>query len=282
MPNGKLQLYQYVSDQTHPEFDRLLDEIINSIGDPIFVKDREHRYVYVNEAKCRLTGANRDAIIGKTDYDFSRPEKEQVDVFVRKDDIVIKTGQEDINEEALTDADGILHTIVTRKSLYMDDAGRRYVVGIIRDVTEHKRIEEALRRSQAAYFAEAQKLSATGSFSWNALSGDIFWSNETCRIFGYDTGIRPSIEAVIQRVHPEDIALVEGVIERAAKEKREFDFEHRLLMPDGSVKHLHIVAHPMTDEPGRLQFVGAVMDITERHERELEFISTRDHRFFIR
>ncbi len=87
---------------------------------------------------------------------------------------------------------------------------------------------------------------------------------------------------MIQRVHPEDIALVEGVIERAAKEKREFDFEHQLLMPDGSVKHLHIVAHPMTDEPGRLQFVGAVMDITERHERELEFISTRDHRFFIR
>jgi PAS domain S-box-containing protein len=258
-----------VADELESER-RFLDSIINSIGDPIFVKDREHRYVYVNEAKCRLTGAERDAIIGKTDYDFSRPEKEQIDVFVQRDDIVIKSGQEDINEEALTDAAGNLHTVVTRKSLYTDDAGRRYIVGIIRDVTEHKRIEETLRRSQAAYFAEAQRLSATGSFSWNALTGEIFWSDETCRILGYDPTITPSIEAVMQRVHPEDIAFVKQVIERAARDKQEFDFQHRLLMPDGSVKHLHIVAHLMADEPGKLQFVGAIMDISERHEQQVE------------
>jgi len=109
------------------------------------------------------------------------------------------------------------------------------MVGIMRDITEQKRTEEAHTRAQAAYFAEAQRLSATGSFAWNALSGEIFWSDETCRILGYDPAIAPSIEAVIQRVHPDDLAVVEGVIERAAKEKREFDFEHRLVMPDGSV-----------------------------------------------
>jgi PAS domain S-box-containing protein len=143
----------------------------------------------------------------------------------------------------------------------------------LRDITEHKRIEEALKRAQAAYFAEAQKLSGTGSFHWNASSGEIFWSDETCRILGYDPSVTPSIEAVMQRVHPEDVTLVEGVIERAIKEKREFDFEYRLLMPDGSVKHLRVVARLLTDEPSNLQFVGAVMDVTLRHERELE--STR-------
>jgi PAS domain S-box-containing protein len=252
---------------------RFLDAILNSIGDPIFVKDREHRYIYVNEAKCRLTGANRDTIIGKTDYDFPHPDKEQIDVFVQKDNIVIETGQENINEEAHTDADGNLRTIVTRKSLYIDDAGRRSIVGIIRDITEQKRTEETLRRAQAAYFAEAQKLSATGSFSWNVLSGEVFWSDEFCRIFGYDPSITPSIEAVIQRVHPEDVALVEAVIEGAVKERREYDFEHRLLMPDGSVKHLRVVTHRVTYEPDGSQLVGAVMDITTRRERELE--STR-------
>jgi PAS domain S-box-containing protein len=143
----------------------------------------------------------------------------------------------------------------------------------LRDITEHKRIEEALQRAQAAYFAEAQKLSATGSFHWNASSGEIFWSDETCRILGYDPSVTPSIEAVMQRVHPEDVTLVEGVIERAIKEKRGFDFEHRLLTPDGSVKHLRVVARLLTEEPSNLQFVGAVMDVTLRHERELE--STR-------
>lgn len=241
---------------------RFLETILDSIGDPVFVKDREHRYIYVNEAKCRLTGQARDAIIGKSDYEISRPQKEEVDVFVQRDEIVLETGREDLNEEALTGADGILRTVVTRKSLYIDDAGRRCVVGVIRDITEQKHAEDALKRSQAAYLAEAQRLSTTGSFGWNAASGEMSWSHEFFRIFGYDPEAKPSIEAIIERVHPEDRTLVEEVIQCAAKEKREYDFEHRLQMPDGSVKHLHTVAHLLIDEPGTLQFVGAVMDVT--------------------
>jgi PAS domain S-box-containing protein len=138
------------------------------------------------------------------------------------------------------------------------------------DITKYKRIEETLRQAQAAYFAEAQKLSATGSFSWDLLSGEIFWSDEFCRIFGYNPSVTPSIEVMIKRVHPQDVALVEGMIKDAVEENRDYDFEHRLLMPDGSVKHLRVVAHRLTDEPGGAQLVGAVTDITARHERELE------------
>jgi PAS domain S-box-containing protein len=245
---------------------RFLEAILDSIGDPIFVKDRDHRYIYVNEAKCKLTGHPREAILGKTDYAFSPPEKEQVDIFVRKDEVVFETGEENINEEALTGADGILRTVLTTKTLYVDDAGRRRVVGIIRDITQQKRAEEALKRSQAAYLAEAQKLSHTGSFGWNVSNGALFWSEETFRIFEYEPETKPTVEIVLNRVHPDDVAFVRQVIDRASSEKQDFDIEHRLLMPDGSVKYVQVVAHASSDTSGGTEFIGAVMDVTAAKE----------------
>lgn len=136
------------------------------------------------------------------------------------------------------------------------------------DVTERKWAEASLRRNQAAYLAEAQKLSHTGSFGWDLSTGEIFWSEETFRIFECDPAAKPSIELVLGRIHPGDRAAAERVIDRAARLREAFDFEHRLLMPDGSVKTLRVVAHAVTDEPGKLQFVGAIMDITQRKKTE--------------
>ena len=118
------------------------------------------------------------------------------------------------------------------------------------------------------YLAEAQRLSHTGSFGWNVSNGEIVWSKESYQIFGYDPANRATIEIVLNRVHPDDVALVRQVINRAMTHKKAFDFEHRLLMPDGSVKHLDVVAHPLIDEPGELRFVGAVMDVTARKKSE--------------
>ena len=131
------------------------------------------------------------------------------------------------------------------------------------DIEDRKRAEDALRQSEAS-LAEAQRLSRTGSFGWYVSSGDIVWSEESYRIFGYDPATAATIDMVLDRVHPDDAALVREVIERATSRREAIDFEHRLLMPDGSVKHLNVVAYPMTDERGELRFVGAVMDITER------------------
>jgi PAS domain S-box-containing protein len=130
-------------------------------------------------------------------------------------------------------------------------------------VRDLERVNAALKISEA-YLAEAQRLSHTGSFGWNVSSGDIVWSEESYRIFEYDPVTKATIEGVFNRVHPDDVALVRETIERATTHKAAFDFEHRLLMPDGSVKHLNVVAHPLIDGAGGLQFVGAVMDITAR------------------
>jgi PAS domain S-box-containing protein len=121
--------------------------------------------------------------------------------------------------------------------------------------------EEKLQQSEA-YLSEAQRLSRTGSFGWKVSTGEIIWSEETFRIFQYDRTMKPGVEQVLQRVHPEDAALVRQTIGRAARDGKDFDFEHRLLMPDGSVKHVHVVAHALSDEPDGVKFVGAVMDVT--------------------
>jgi PAS domain S-box-containing protein len=133
------------------------------------------------------------------------------------------------------------------------------------------RTNESLRRSEA-YLAEAQRLSLTGSFGWNISSGETYWSQETFRIFEYDPATELTLELVLQRTHPEDRALVRQVIDRVSQERKDFDFEHRLLMPDGSVKYLRVVGHPTTEnESGNFEFVGAVTDITQRKRAETKF-----------
>jgi PAS domain S-box-containing protein len=139
----------------------------------------------------------------------------------------------------------------------------REIVGTVIDITDRKRAEEALRRSES-YLAEAQKVSHTGSFGWNVCSGDIHWSRETFRIFEYEPAAKAAIDMVLQRTHPEDRSAVKQLIDHVSRERTEFDFEHRLLMPDGSVKYLRVMGSPSENEDGCFEFVGAVTDITER------------------
>jgi PAS domain S-box-containing protein len=139
---------------------------------------------------------------------------------------------------------------------------------LTKEVLQRQRAEEALQRSEA-YLAEAQKISHTGSFGWDVSSGQIYWSEETFRIVGYDPTVQPSVELVLQRTHPEDRALVRQSIDRAVREKMAFDFEHRLLMPDGSTKYVRVVGHPAIKAgSGDARFVGAITDVTERKRAE--------------
>jgi PAS domain S-box-containing protein len=140
---------------------------------------------------------------------------------------------------------------------------------------ELSRAEAALRRSEA-YLAEAQRLSHTGSFGWSVVSGKIYWSRETFRIFEYEPASTITLDDVVRRTHPDDEPFVREVIDRASRERKEFDFEHRLLMPNGSIKYLHVVGHPSRDDSGHFEFVGAVTDVTERNEA-LAQIKQRTH-----
>ena len=159
-----------------------------------------------------------------------------------------------------------LSRIVPAVQRAMREAGER---------AERKKAEQALRRSEA-YLAEAQRLSRTGSFGWDVASGQIYWSDETFRIFGCDPATTPTVQTVLDRTHPDDRPYVRQTIERAAAEKRDFTHEYRLIMPDGSVKHVRVLAHWTPAEGAESAvFVGAVTDITERKRAEEEHARLR-------
>jgi PAS domain S-box-containing protein len=121
------------------------ENAFNLIGDPIFVKDRRHRLVMLNDASYRVIGKPRDEVLGRTDHDFFP--KEEADVFWARDEQVFRTGMEDINEESLTPPGGANRTLLTRKQLYVDPQGNPFIVGIIKDITSLKKAEAVLERT---------------------------------------------------------------------------------------------------------------------------------------
>jgi PAS domain S-box-containing protein len=143
-------------------------------------------------------------------------------------------------------------------------------LGTAMDVTEQEQLTQELQRREA-YLADAQRLSHTGSFGWKPGSGEIVWSDETYRIFEYDPAVKPTIDLLVQRVHPDDRAEFQKVIESASAGATQFEHTHRLLLPDGSVKHVHSLARASQDASGNHEFVGAATDVTsiKRAEEEL-------------
>src|SRR6266850_366326 len=154
-----------------------------------------------------------------------------------------------------------------------DEAGRPAgFVGTIEDVSDRKRAEEALRRSEA-YLAEAQRLSHTGSWAWNVATREfIHWSQELYRMHGFDPeGGIPPFEAVIQSMHPEDRARNREIFESAIRERTEFEVEFRTVLPNGAMQYLHVLGHPVCNASGEVvEFVGTAMDVTERQRAEEE------------
>jgi len=143
------ELKRRQSEQEITESRQFLSRVIDTIADPVFVKDREHRWILLNQAFCKFVGQPMDFLLGKTDDDFFPAHETRL--FRAKDDVVFNTGIEDVNEEELTGHDGIVRTIVTKKTRYIDDMGRQFLVGTILDISEHKQMEAELRQREQEF-----------------------------------------------------------------------------------------------------------------------------------
>ena len=168
--------------------------------------------------------------------------------------------------------------VLDRKENSYSELYRKFVLQC-RDVLQADlralaRLSGELTRSEA-YLEEAQRLSHTGSFGWRVSTGEIVWSKESFRIFGYDKSLAVTLDMVLQRVHPEDRALVQTTLDRASRDGKDFDYEYRLLMPDGSTKYVHVVAHAVGNQVDQLEFIGAVMDVTEARRVEEQMHQAR-------
>jgi PAS domain S-box-containing protein len=146
-----------------------------------------------------------------------------------------------------------------------------------------EKANEDLKASQAdlqrrwQYLAEAQRLSHSGTFGWKVHSGELIWSDETYKILGFARQTNPTLDLVFDRVHPADRNRLQQIRDRATQSGMDLDVDHRILLPDGVIKFVHVVAHAGRDNSGDLEYIGVVTDVTERRraDEEREALSHR-------
>src|SRR6266481_5986958 len=221
---------------------------------------------FINQRFLEFTGRSMADILGLGWGSLVHPD--DLTRYVGEWHAAVATGRPMESEARVRRMDGDYRWLLIRNVPLRSELGN--IVnwyGTAIDIEERHRAEDALRRSEA-YLAEAQRLSNTGSFGWSVSSGEILWSEETSRIFQYDRTTKPTVELILQRVHPEDTVHVKQTIENASMNGKDFEHEYRLVTPDNSVKYVHVVAHGFSGKSGRVEFVGAVMDVTERKRAE--------------
>jgi PAS domain S-box-containing protein len=243
--------------------------ILDSALDCIVTIDHEGCITEFNPAAERTFGYRRDEVVGEPLADVIVPpslREQHRQGFAR----YLATGETRVLGRRLeltaVRADGCefpVELAITRIPL----DGPPSFTGYLRDITERKQSEEELRRSEA-FLAEAQQLSSTGSYAWRVATDEITWSEQLYRIYEFDPGVAVTHELIKTRFHPEDIPLLNDMIDQARSAGSDFEYEHRLQMPDHSVKYLHIVAHGAMDQDGRLEYIGTVQDVTQRRLSE--------------
>ena len=171
-------------------------------------------------------------------------------------------------EARLRRYDGTYRWFLFRASPMRDSAGAIVKwYGVNTDIEDRKRAEEALTRSEA-FMMEGQYLARVGNFAWRVATDEIMWSEQLYRIYELEIGLPVTLELIRTRVHPEDLTLLEKMVEHARDGGRDFEWQYRLLMPDHSIKYLHAVAHAIRDQHGELEYIAAVQDVTARRLSE--------------
>lgn len=226
----------------------------------------EERLCYVNEEACRRLGYTREELLGMAvkDIDPDFPVEHWSDHWQE-----LKAQQSLTFESHHRTRDGRIFPVEITAN-YFEFGGRAYNLALVRDITERKRVEDALRRNET-YLAEGQRLAHMGSWAWNPVTYQVlYWSEEMFHIYGLNPqeGV-PTTETFWQRIHPEDLDRMRELLQRAVTEDRDYEHDLRIVLPDGTIKHIHAVGHPVHDAAGNLiEYFGTALDVTERKRSE--------------
>jgi PAS domain S-box-containing protein len=218
----------------------------------------------VNDEICRILGYERDELLQKSWAELTHPDDLAADVaqFNR-----VLAGEMDgytLDKRWIRGDGRVIDTILAANCSRRADGSVDYFVGLILDATERKHAQERLRRSEA-YLAEGQRLCHTGSWAWNVSTGNLFWSDEHFRIFGLNPETaRPAYEMFLRTVHAEDRSPLRQNFERTVGDNADFDAQYRIVRPDGTIRFIHSLAHPVFSAGEVTEYVGTVVDITER------------------
>ncbi|WP_418604670.1 PAS domain S-box protein [Hwangdonia sp.] len=257
------------------ESEKYLDNIISNIGDPLFVKDEQSRLLVVNDAFCKMFHLSRADIIGKTLAEDVTPEEQEI--FLRIDKQVLSTGIENVNEESLTVRGNETRLISTKKTRFVDEKGTKFLIGVIRDVTEKRKAEKEILEIQHKLEA-AIRIGNIGYWSWDIINDNVYWSDLMYEIYDVDPNTPLKYDTVLSCVHPDDREFHNRLVEQRIKNKDNSPFEYRVLCKDNTIKYVMVQMEVVENDQGEaIAFQGTVIDISERKKAEAKLIESEEY-----
>jgi PAS domain S-box-containing protein len=256
-----------VSDQKRIEEDLRIqkahfEKLFELAPEAIVLRDPRDRVLRANREFTKLFGYSVEEAIGRNIHDLIVPDG----LSCQSDELreALRRGER-INAELVRRRKDGKQLQVSFVAAPVSAGGNEpEIYGIYRDITERKKAEEKLRRSEA-YLAEGQRITHTGSWARCVRTGDIYWSEESLRIFGVSPDTKPTAEVFRNCLHPDDRDSVEETLRNAIARRIDFERDYRIIRPDGSVRHVHVIGHPVTNAAGEVtEFVGTHVDITEQ------------------
>jgi PAS domain S-box-containing protein len=245
-----------------------LQILMDAMPNPVFYKDTAGRYLGLNKATEQAWGRPREDFIGKTVFDLHPPDLAAI--YQARDQGLFQNPGIQIYETQMANPDGSRREVVLHKATFFHaDGALGGLIGVVADITDRKRMEEALRESERR-LSLAQGIAHIGNWEWEVDSGETFWSAEVYRIFGLEPGAaKPSYELAREHTHPDDLELWQTAVQEAVVSKDEFRLDYRGLRADGSLVWIHNEAQVIRDGKGRaVKLVGTAQDITERKQAE--------------
>jgi PAS domain S-box-containing protein len=238
------------------------EKLFELAPEAIVLRDINNRILRVNREFTNLYGFTPEEAVGRDISDLIVPEGHwEASENLRE---ALSRGERVNAELTRKRKDGSRLTVSFVAAPVQVEGNTPEIYGIYRDITARKRAEEALRRSEA-YLSEGQRLSHTGSWARCVTSGEVYFSQESYRIFGFEPDTKVTLQTILGRIHPDDRPAAQETIQKSIADSGDFELNYRIILDDGSIRHLHVLGHPVRNPDGSVaEFLGTHVDVTEQ------------------